>query len=327
MNIGELNKGAIALILVLLVGAGGYLWYSMLYKPAVAKQTAAIAAEKTAQDGLADAKSRLAAAETQLQENKKANSASDDSVARLQLARKAVPEKKLIDDAAIVLMDLARRADVRTQFKAGGDAADAAVATPTGGNLSGATPIDLTFKAAGSYREMMLFMSYVEDTVAAEDGKIHARDRLFNVVKLEIGTETEAESGNGFSEGLEEDPDPNKLVARRGEMLFTVTVRMYTSSTQNAADLGTQTPDPAAAPTADGTGATGTGAQTTTDPAAGGATTTTDPAAGGATTTTDPAAGGATTTTDPAAGGGATPSSGTPTDTGAATNAAGGGVS
>lgn len=253
MNIGELNKGAIALILLLLLGAGGYLWYSQMYTPAVAAKTAAQTSEKTAQDALNEAKSKLAAAQQAIDEAKKANSAPDDSVARVQLARKAVPPNKLIDDAAIVLMDLARRSDVRTSFKAGGDGADAAVAE--GGSLNGATPVDLQFEAAGTYAEMMLFMRLVEDTVVAEGGKLYARDRLFNVVKLEIGGDEEDSAGgsSGFaSGGVDVEEDANELVPRPGEILFTVTVRMYTSSTDNAQGVGATVPDPASQPT-DGT--------------------------------------------------------------------------
>jgi hypothetical protein len=281
-----------------------------MYKPAVAAQVTAKAGEKTAQDTLAAAKTKLAAAQKAIEDAKSANSAPDDSVARVQLARKAVPPKKLIDDAAIVLMDLARRADVRTSFKSGGEGADAQVADPgASGNLNGATPVDLTFKAAGSYSEMMQFMRLVEDTVSEEDGKLYARDRLFNVVRLEIGGDSEdsaAGASAGFStEGVDSEEDANELVARPGEILFTVTVRMYTSSTDNAQGVGASV-DPAAAPTdptasgdaaaTGGTGGTGDGS-TTGEPAADGSTGTPGEAASGApgtdTSSTAPAAEGA----------------------------------
>jgi hypothetical protein len=307
MNIGEVNKGAIVAIIVLLLGAGGYLWYSQMYTPALDKQKFAVTSEKTAQDGLAAAKAKLTAAQQAIENAKKENGKPDDSVPRVQLARKAVPPAKLIDDAAIVLMDLARRADVRTSFKSESDGADAAVADPAaGGSLNGATPVDLTFKAAGSYQEMMQFMRLVEDTVVAEDGKLYARDRLFNVVKLEIGDDEDSGGSgvSGFSsEGVDSEEDANELVARPGEILFTVTVRMYTSSTDNAQGVGASTVDPAAQPTdtatAGGTDATGAGTGGTGDgsstgtPAADGSTTTPDAAAGGTPTTDTGAAGAA----------------------------------
>ncbi len=301
MNIGDLNKGAVALILVLLLGAGGYLWYSQMYTPAVAAKTAAVATEKTAQDGLNEAKSRLAAAQKAIEDAKKANSAPDDSVARVQLARKAVPPAKLIDDAAIVLMDIARRADVRTSFKSEGGNGDSAV-IEGGGSLNGATPVDLQFEAAGTYTEMMLFMRLVEDTVSEEDGKLYARDRLFNVVKLQIGGDSEDSdaSGGGFSsDGLQAEEDANELVARPGEILFTVTVRMYTSSTNNAQGVGAAALDPASQPTDGTASADGTAppADGTTPPADG----TTPPADGSvppADGTTPPADGSAAPATD-----------------------------
>ncbi len=317
MSIGEINKGAIALILVMLLGAGGYLWHTQMYKPAVELKTAAAVEEQTAQDGLATAKSKLAAAQQAIEEAKKQDAKPDPSVAQLQLATKAVPRKKLIDDAAIVLMDLARRADVRTSFKSSGN--DAATSAPEpSGNLNGAIPIDLQFKAAGSYAEMMLFMRLVEDTVVEEDGKLYARDRLFNVVKLQIGGDNKEDSlPSGFSgeDNGDNTKDANELVARPGEILFTVTVRMYTSSTGNAQSVGAAT-DPAAA-------------ATTSPDAADGATSGTNPTGG-----TAPAGSGAagTAPAGTAAGGGAaapasdsTAAGSAPaTGTGAAVPAAGG---
>lgn len=313
MNIGEINKGAVALILVLLLGAGSFLWWDRMYKPAVAAKVTATASEKTAQDGLAAAKTKLAAAQKAIEDAKSANSAPDDSVARVQLARKAVPPDKLIDDAAIVLMDLARRADVRTSFQSGGDNAEAVVDVGAGANLNGATPVDLEFTAAGSYSEMMQFMRLVEDTVVEEDGKLFARDRLFNVVKLEIGgDEDEASTSSGFSsEGVESEEDANEIVARPGEILFTVTVRMYTSSTANAQGAGAGTADPAAQPTD-----TGAGAVDATGAGAGAGAGTGDGSATG-TGTGEPAVDGSTTGTPDAA------ASGAPTDTGAAPAAEG----
>ncbi len=317
MNVGEINKGAIVLIVVLLLGAGGYLWYSQMYTPAVEARTAAEATETAAQGELAAAKSKLAAAQKAIEDAKAENGKPDDSVARVQLARKAVPPKKLIDDAMIVLDDLAGRSGIRTAFSSGEE--DAASAPAGGSNLQGATPIDLKFKAAGTYQEMMLFMRLVEDTVVEEDGTLYARDRLFNVVKLQIGEEDEEESGSsGFgADGLEEEADANEIVAGEGEVLFTVTVRMYTSSTENAANVGAT--DPASQPT-DGSAAGTGGAAGTGAPADGSTPATGDPNAAGTGTGTgaDPAAGGAAPTDQ--AGAGTTPG----TDTGAAAPVAGG---
>jgi hypothetical protein len=163
---------------------------------------------------------------------------------------------------------------------------------------------------------MMLFMRLVEDTVVEEDGKLYARDRLFNVVKLEIGVDDEddASGSSGFAaDGLDSEPDANELVARPGEILFTVTVRMYTSSTDNAQSVGA-TVDAAAQPT-DPNAAGGTG----TDPNAANA----DPNAAG--TGTDPNATGTDPNATGTAGTGTDPNATAPagTDTGAAPAAGG----
>lgn len=295
----EVNKGAIALLMVLIVGAGGYLWYTMPYAGAKEQLVAAQAAKQTADTGLQAAQSELAAAQKRVEDAKADAGKLDDSVSRLQLATKAVPGKELVDDAAIVLMELADQSGITTSFSSGGDDA-AATATAPSGNLQGATPVDLTFEAAGTYSEMMLFMSLVEGTVEAKDGKLHARDRLFNIVRLQIGSEDEQGSSSFSDDG----GDGGGLVVKPGELVFTVTVRMYTSSTENAQGVGASTPDAAAAPLdQSATGGAG-GAPAGTDPAA-----PVDPnaPAGGAdgTVTPDPNAAGA-------APGGAAPTGGAP---------------
>lgn len=262
MNVGEINKGAIMLILVLLVGAGGFLWYQQMYKPAVAERVSALAEKDTAQSSLAQAQSALAAAQQRLEDSKKDASKLDDSVSRVQLARKAVPDKDLIDDAAIVLMDLAEQANIQTSFTKGSNS-DGGAAGASDGSLQGATPIDLEFKAGGTYAEMMRFMSLVESTVERRDGKLYTRDRLFNVVSLKMGGEDEnAGSGTGgFSEGSSGGGGDEAIVLGPKDMLFTVVVRMYTSSTENAQGVGAEVlaQDPAAGAMTDGAGApTGT---------------------------------------------------------------------
>lgn len=317
MNIGEVNKGAIALIMVLLIGAGGFLWYSRMYSPAVEARTLAQDGATAAEATLATAKQELAAAQQQVEDSKKESAKLDDSVHRLAKARTAIPSKDQLDDAALVLVELAGRSGVETNFKAGNEDQSASAATDAGA-LQGAVPVDLEFEAAGTYSEMMQFMTLVEDTVDERDGKLYTRGRLFNIVKLEIGEEgDDAGSGDTFGNvGGADTTEPDGLIMKPGDIKFTVVVRMYTSSTDNAESVGLTTPDPAASPT--------------TDPnaAAGGAGT--DPAAGGGAASTDPnATGGAPTGTDPAATGGGDPAAGTdPAATGGAgtTTPTGGGI-
>jgi hypothetical protein len=274
---GEINKGAVAGLILLLFAAGGYMWWQMLYKPAVADLAVARTTESQAQTALEQANQQLLKAQQQIEESKNAAKETDDSVSRVQLARKAVPNERLIDDAAIVLMDLASRSGIRTSFKAGGNG-DAASFAADGGALNGAIPIDLEFKAVGRYDEMMLFMGLVEGTVERRGDTLYMRDRLFNVVKLKIGSDDASPgSGGAFSPlsggagGGPRDAD-DEMKAGPGEISFTVTVRMYSSSTENAQGVGASTPDD---PAASGTDPNAQGI----DPATGQPT---DPTAGGA---------------------------------------------
>jgi hypothetical protein len=310
MTLGEINRGAVALVLVLLLGAGGYLWFNMMYKPAVAAQKQATEQASAAEAQLATAKQQLAEAQQKVEDSKKEASKVDDSVARLAKARTAIPDQKLIDDAAIVLVEEAQRSGIQTSFKAGdesGGDSGSFDASSGGGGLQGAKPIDLEFEAAGTYSEMMHFMQLVESTAEVEDGKLYTRGRLFNVVKLEIGKqEKDSSSQGGFGGASESSSAESEFDLGPNDILFTVTVRMYTSSTDNAESVGETTPDPAAAATTttDPNAAGATGAATT-DPNAAGATgaATTDPNAAGATgSATDPAGAGASTSADPAAG-------------------------
>jgi hypothetical protein len=281
---------------VLLLGAAGYLWFTQMYKPAVTDRDSATASATSAEGELQKAKADLAAAQQQADQAKDEAAKPDDSVQRVMVAHKAIPQKELVDDAAIVLVDLANQAGISTDFSSSSDS-DAISAEPAaGGSLQGATPIDLTFEAAGTYQEMLLFMTKVEGTVSAKHGKLYAKDRLFNVVSLQIGSKGDDDSGSTpqlSSDGSGTDGSGPTLGPN--DMLFTVTVRMYTSSTDNAESVGASTPDPAAAPTdgsgattdgsvpTDGTGTTGStpeGAATPSDGPAGQAST--DPAAAGA---------------------------------------------
>ncbi|MCW2925761.1 MAG: hypothetical protein JWM98_3165 [Thermoleophilia bacterium] len=307
MNIGEINKGAVALILVLLFGAGGYLWWSQMYKPAVAAKAVAVTASATAEQGLAAANTDLAKAQQRIDDSKKENAKADDSLARLQIARSGVPSEELLDDAAIVLDNMAKASGVDTRFKAGVDAADSGGSgdTPASSSLQGATPVDLVFDAAGSYAEMMDFMRRVEEPVQMKDGKLYARGRLFNVVRLEIGDDKTESSGGSSLDQLSGGEDTSaealdKLKLGPNDIKFKVTVRMYTSSTANSQSLGASTPDPAATATS---GGTPSGTDATANGGTGGTPSATTPSGDGSTpAATDGAAGG----TTPARGTGAT---------------------
>jgi hypothetical protein len=133
---------------------------------------------------------------------------------------------------------------------------------------------------------MMAFMQLAEASVEEKDDKLFTRGRLFNIVKLKIGEDKEEDSGSGGGFGDDSGgsgADDNGFILGPNDLIFKVTVRMYSSSTGNAAGVGEATPDPAAS---------------ATDPASGGSA---DGAAGGTTSTDPAAAGGSTTSTDPSA--------------------------
>ena len=311
MSLGEINKGVVALIMVLLLAAGGYLWYSQMYTPAVAARTTALTAKTTAEQGLSAAKADLEAAQQRLEAAKVETSKVDDSLSRLAKARTGVPAEKLIDDAAIVLADMADRAGVDTRFNSEPESSSSRPAPTTG--LQGATPIDIEFEAAGTYGEMMRFMRLAESTAEVEDGKLYSRGRLFNVVKLEIGETTEADD----SQFTDPNADVNlETLGKPGDIHFTLTIRMYTSSTQNAQSVGGSTPDPAAAGSGATTSAPGADQGASPTPSADGST---PPASG-----TTPSGTGSTsssTGTTPS-GTGSTPTTGGTTPAGAGTSSA-----
>jgi hypothetical protein len=135
-------------------------------------------------------------------------------------------------------------------------------------------------------------MSLVQGTVSEKNGKLYTHGRLFNVVGLEIGSKKSSDSGSGgtFSDSVADDSTTSSgPVAKPGDIMFTVTVRMYMASTKNAEAVGAATPDD---PAASATTANDGGATTATPGATGGASSSTGTGTGtGATTGTGAASG------------------------------------
>jgi hypothetical protein len=297
VSLGDVNKGTVLLLLVLVCGAAGYLWYSQLYKPAVAERVAATAAASTADQGLVAARAQLEEAQRRLEAQKQEAGAVDDSVSRLNIARAAIPPQELIDDAAIVLGDMAERSGIDTRISVGGDGGD------TGGGagdpgLQGATPIDLEIEAAGTWLEMIAFMRSIESSAEVTGSKLYSRGRLFNVTKLEIGEQDDAQPSDGGVE-VASTENLDELVVGPNDLSFTLTVRMYTSSDANSVGVGTAAADPAASPTEAPAGTTPDAS--TTPPAGDGAQPSGATAGSGAPgTTPDPGTGGAAPAATPA---------------------------
>lgn len=305
------NRNMLILLAVVALAAGGYLWFSQMYQPAVAERTAAQVMADTAQQGLTTAQSELGLAEKNIEASKSASAKSDDSVARLTLARQAIPDKPYVDDAAVVLNRIAERSGIDTRFRSSAPTANTSETSKAiNGDLKGASPIDLQFMASGTYQEMLTFLDRVEDPVTVDKGQMHVRGRLFNVVAIKIGTDDEA-GGGDQSSGDEEDAP---LEIGPDDIVFNVVVRMYTSSSDNAAGVGAQTADPAAAGTSGSTTPAGTAVDATG--ATPGAAGTTPAATGTAPATGTTAATGATPGSTTGTAAGTTPGATTPGATG-----------
>lgn len=305
-QLAQINRTVVGLLLVLVLGAGGFLWWQFMYKPAVVTRDAAQASASSAQATLDDARGRLAAAQQQVDEAKKqSGGVLDDSIARLQLAQEAITPKPFIDDAALVLTRFADRSGISTAIEL--DSPEAGSTTAAAG--SNATPVTIKLAAAGSYAELQHFIALVEGSVEVKRGEMHVRGRLFNVVGVEMrppdsqpGSTTD---GTTSGDASGDASAASALKVGKNDIVYDIQIRMYTSTFGGDAAAAAGTTPGATATTPGATNPDGTPAT----PAAGtpGATTTTDPnaAAGGATgSTATPGAPGATpgaTTTTPGA--------------------------
>lgn len=312
MTLGENNKAVFLLLAVLVLGAGGYLWWMKMYKPAVAARVTAISASQASEQSLQQAEAELKTAQEQVDALKSDAGKADDSVARVTLTRNAIPDTTNIGDAAIVLKHLADRSGIQTKFEMGSDETQNAE-IPVGS--TGATPTDVTFKAAGTYAEMTSFLQRVQDTVSVDKNKLHVRGRLFNVVSLQIGPPDKQEgatapSTDGFSSTGSSTSLDSALSSEFDlgpfDKQFTVVIRFYTMPDASA----TAAANAALAPTTDPNAANGavpaTGGGTVSSDGTPAGTVTTDtpttdstgaPVGTGATDTTGATPGGATNTT------------------------------
>lgn len=227
------NKAVIGLLLVLVVGAASFMWWSKMYKPAVAERLVAVQATAAKQQELETARAALATAQQQEQAQKTDTGKVDDAVPRVTIARNAIPSTADLGDAMIVLSRIADRSGITTNIDAGSDNS-----TETPGN-AGVTPIDVTFKAAGTYTEMTAFIQRVQGTVTIDKSKLHVKGRLFNVVSLEIADAGLAKSSTGnvindFGSDVPSSSDvpelSDELVTAKGDKLFTVVIRFYSAA-------------------------------------------------------------------------------------------------
>lgn len=315
-QLAQVNRTVVALVLVLVVGAGGFIWWQFMYKPAVAARDSAQMTASAAQATLSDAQGRLATAQQQVDEAKKADGGKlDESIARLQLTQEAITPKAHIDDAAVVLSKFADQSGISTQLAM--TVPDDAASTAG----SAATPVNIELKAAGSYLELQHFISLVEGSVEVKRGALHVRGRLFNVVSIAM-TPPDVSGATTGSDSSGSEDSPNELKVSKGDIMYDIKIRMYLSAFGGDASATATTPGATGTPGAtDGTatGATGTPGATDATGATPGATGTTGATAGTAGATNSTATAGTTTGTTP----GTVSPTGTTSPTGTATPTAG----
>jgi hypothetical protein len=245
----ENNRTALGLMSVLMVVVLGFGWWQFLYKPASTEHSAAVLANQTAQSALSQAQSNLQKAQQEVDAAKRENGGKfDTSIAKVQVAREAVPNKARIDDALLVLAKLANRSGIRTNWnlESAGDAAS----TASAGTVGDATAMEVNVDAVGKWSQLKTFISLVESSASSERGQLHVRGRLFNVVKIHAGSADSQSSAAADGQSATDDT----LQLKAGEYHYKITIAMYTSNFGAAAG-------------ATGAGATsGAGGATTTDP-------------------------------------------------------------
>lgn len=279
MKIGEINRSMALVLGVLVLAAGGWSWYSMLYKPATESAAAARATRESAQAQLDDAQRRLEEA------TKDDGGVDKQDVAKVQLLQKAIPKRHQKQEAIIIIDKVAKQTGVEVQDVTFTDVTSMSSAATL-------EPLDLTIKGHGTYASLQLFTSAVVKLVDVNRGKTYVTGPLMSVVKVQI------ERGQGTS-GVGNDELP------KGHQSITMVLRLFAegkSAASSSATPGTaNTPGMAAQPT----GTTPAAAGTTPPPAGTTAPTGTTPPAAGSSTATPPADAG--TSTPPPAGGAATP--------------------
>lgn len=314
----ENNRAVLGLMALLVVIVLGFVWWQFMYKPATTENNAAMMANQSAQAALNDAQTRLATAQQEVNAAKRENGGKfDTSIAKVQVAREAVPSEERIDDALIVLEKYAKRSGIRTDWSLSTSGVDAGSSEPAANDTGDAKPVVIKVSAAGKWSQLKSFIGYVESSASSERGNLHIRGRIFNVVQVRVSSpeaaaETSSSAGDYATAGASAS---SGIALKKGEYQYELAIEMYTSSfgaDAAAAATGGGAPAGSGVATTPGAGsATTPGAATGTDPAAaagaaaGGGTAGTTGTAGAAPTDTSGA--GATTPTPGTAGGATTP--------------------
>jgi hypothetical protein len=300
LEVGTINPKVFLLLGVIAVGAGGYMWYTKMYQPAVADKTTAQAARDSAQQTLTADQTKLKTMQDTNHRN--AQPHSDDRLegAKIQALFVAVPRDANEIEPMMQIEQLAKKSGVSLQpITIGSPSGGSSVPTPEGASTSGPTGLQaqtLDVTGFASYDELALFTRSIQNTVFTFNGQLYVHTRLLGIpnIKMDDGANASnsgGDAGDGagnFSAGGYTGTGPT---VPKGKIHFDMTVDFFSAP---------------AAPSAPSSG----------DASAAGSTSTTPGAAGGATT---PAGGtpGTTGTTTPTGGagapaGGTAPTSGTP---------------
>jgi hypothetical protein len=269
LEIGEVNKTALLIIGLMILGGLGYAFYSMAYKPATNDRALAQGEFATAEAAQTDAQAKLDQAKD-ARERKEAG-LDKTAVGKIMAKRNAVPKDPAIEEVMLEVNRLALKSGVDVTKiepgETGGNAGPVSVTT-AGGTLT----TDITIEGHARYSSLMMFARRMQDLVSVRRGKVYVRGRLISIVDMSIITPDTQTFG---TEAMPE-----------GHQQVTMIIRVWSETDGQQATGG-------AAPT---------GTATTTDPnaAANGATTPTGP--GGASDTAGATNSTGTTSTTPTTG-------------------------
>ena len=302
LEVGEVNPKVFAVLGVLAVMAGGYMWYSKMYTPAVASLAAAQSAMQTSAQTLDGNKKKLDAMKVAATDKPK----TDDpkAMAEIAVAKLAFPRGKQTLTALQQIETIAAKSDVViTKESPPVPAADGSTDPAAASASQTAVPQTITLQGHSTYASLGVMLRHIQETATVYHGKLYIPDRMLETTSLTIGTSTSDSSSSGGGDGAGNftgSAGTTAPVIPKDHIPFTITIVYY-------ADLSGTT-DTSATPATGATGTPATGSPATGAPADGTAASSSSTAAGtgGATNGTTPAAGGAASTTS----GGAAPSGG-----------------
>lgn len=301
LEVGEVNPKVFAILGVVGVVVGGYLFYSKMYKPAVVARDGAMTAMTASAQTLTDNQAKLKLKLDEAASNdKKGEDADRKALAEIANAKGAIPRGKHQIVALAQVEDIARKSGV-TIITDKPDAAPDQNATP--GESQTVVPMTITLEGHATYASIGVMLRRIQDTATVYKGKLYVSDRLLATKSFTIG-DTGDGGGGGSVTDLSGNPNTGSStepVIPKNHIHFTITIEYYVDLT------ATDTASTTGSGTTDGTSASTNGS--TTGGTAGGATSGTAGSTGGAASSTSTPTGG---TGQPASGSQGTGSTATP---------------